>query len=236
MADATIDAAKARSQSPAAASVGAAPSPSASTMQTQRPSLSESAAKQGNDILDHALAGMGFGNRDKNAQPAGDFDDVVMTPNGGQVSLRQFLDHDYIAEDHSSIFARDPGTYIKEPDPDAMYVWPAKADAHLYAHIRSGRYIAVGFDELREDCELPVTTHTVPGIVNDDGLPTRLVAVYDLILMKVPPKAVKRLYRWHAYQALLKTKQNLPFEQLRDWIHQESRGLATVEMRSKVEL
>jgi hypothetical protein len=154
------------------------------------------------------------------------------------VKLSTFVDHEYLAEDHTSIFAKDPATYLREPDPDCMYVWPAKADPHLFARIRGGSYRPVSTGELRDDCALPVTTHTVAGIVHDEpqpdgsvkAVPTSMVAVYDLVLMEVSPQAVKRFYRWPQYQAALRTAQNLPFEQLRQQIEQESRGRATAAM------
>jgi hypothetical protein len=206
---------KARFESPAAAS------------------LSEQAAKGANDILSasvDALQGRMCGQHDN--EP---LNDTIMNPNGQQVRLTQFIDHDYFAEDHTSIFAKDPGEYMKEPSADCMYVWPAKSDPQLFARVRAGSYRPVGTDELRDDCALPVTTHTVPGIANEDGSPKRLVAVYDLCLMEVQPKAVKKLYKWPAFEAALRTKQNLPFEKLRQDIERLSRGTATAVMDSKVE-
>lgn len=208
---------KARSESAAAASLGL--------------TTSEQAAHSANDVLGAAADAL-LGTRSRD----GDLNDTIMAPNGQRVRLSQFLDQEYFAEDHTSIFAKDPGEYLKEPDADCMYVWPAKNDPQLFARIRSGLYEPVSTDELRDDCALPVTTHTVPGIQNEDGTPKRLVAVYDLCLMRVPQKAVQRLYKWPAFQAAMRTAQNVPFERLREAVEKESRGRATAVMSRKVDL
>lgn len=165
-------------------------------------------------------------------------DDVIINPNGQQVHIAQFADNDFIAEDHSSMFATDPNTYLVAPNPECLYVWPAKNDPRLFARLRAGQYRPVETSELREDCILPITTHTVPGITkivkNEDGteteMPRRLVACYDVILMEVQPRAVKQLYRWPAFQAALRTRAQLPFQQLKKRLEEGTGGKVTAQM------
>ena len=206
--------------------------------------ISEQAVSSVNSILDQRLAELGLDRERQYGQGGQQFDDIIMNPNGQKVSLTQILDHDYIAENHSSIYAESE-KYLIAPNPDCMYVWAAKNDAKLFGRIRSGAYRPVGTDELRDDCDLPVTTHTVPGITHKveipDGEggtriieePRRLVACYDVLLMEVQPRAVKQLYKWPTFQAMLKTKQNLPFEKFRKRVEQESKGYASAELTIK---
>lgn len=219
--------------------------------------LSEQATNSVNDILDKRLAELGLDRARQYGAGGQPLDDVIMNPNGEKVHIAQFMDHEYIAEDHHSIFADPPETYLVAPNPDCMYVWADKKDPKLFARIRSGGYRPVGTDELRDDTDLPVTTHTVPGITHKvevpykaevpDGKggttvieevrlveePRRLVACYDVVLMEVQPSAVKRWYKWPAFQAMLRTKGNLPFQALKKRIEQESHGYATAEMTVK---
>jgi hypothetical protein len=53
------------------------------------------------------------------------------------------------------------------------------------------------------------------------------------VLMEVQPRAVKQLYKWPSFQAMLRTKQNLPFAKLKKYVEQESNGYATAEMTVK---
>lgn len=203
--------------------------------------LSEQGVSSVNSILDARLAELGLDRERQYGQGGQAFDDIIMNPNGQKVHLAQILDHDYIAEDHSSIYA-DSDKYLIAPNPDCMYVWAAKTDAKLFARIRSGSYRPVGTDELKDDCDLPVTTHTVPGITHKvevpDGKggtqvieePRRLVACYDVLLMEVSPRAVKSLYKWPSFQAMLRTKQNLPFEKFKKRVEAVSGGFASAEL------
>ena len=206
--------------------------------------LSEQGVSSVNSILDARLAELGLDRDRQYGQGGQQFDDIIMNPNGQKVHLAQILDHDYIAEDHSSIYA-ESDKYLIAPNPDCMYVWAAKTDAKLFARIRSGAYRAVGTDELKDDCDLPVTTHTVPGITHKVEVPDgkggfqvieesrRLVACYDVLLMEVQPRAVKSLYKWPSFQAMLRTKQNLPFEKFRRRVEEISKGYASATLDIK---
>jgi hypothetical protein len=217
--------------------------PSGASVNVGVGTLSEQAVSGVNDILDRRLAELGLDRERQYGQGGQAFDDVIMNPNGQKVSLSAILDHDYIAEDHHSIFADEPSTYLIAPNPDCMYVWAAKGDAKLFARIRSGAYRPVGTDELRDDTALPVTTHTVPGITHKVELPDgkvieeprRLVACYDVVLMEVQPRAVKQFYKWPAFQAALRTRGNVPFERFKKKVEQDSRGYATAELTIREE-
>lgn len=203
-------------------------------------SLSEQAVTGQQDILDRRLAELRSDMARDYGLGGAPIDDVIMNPNGQRVRLTEIVDHEYIAEVHSSIFAGDPAEYLEAPNPDCMYAWPAKDDPHLFARVRDGSYRFVETKELRADCKLPVATHTVPGITAKDPdtgveTPRRLVAVYDLVLVEVQPRAVKRLYKAHAFQAAMRTKMNMPFEALRKRVEKESGGYATATMTQKVE-
>lgn len=221
--------------------MAASKAPSGASVNIGVGTLSEQGVSSVNSILDARLAELGLDRERQYGQGGQQFDDIIMNPNGQKVHLAQILDHDYIAEDHSSIYA-DSDKYLIAPNPDCMYVWAAKNDAKLFARIRSGSYRPVGTDELKDDCDLPVTTHTVPGITHKvevpDGKgsyqtieePRRLVACYDVLLMEVQPKAVKALYKWPSFQAMLRTKQNLPFERFKKRVEDESKGYASATL------
>lgn len=150
----------------------------------------------------------------------------IVNPNGARVPVAQFIDHLYLQEDHTSMFA-DVHKYMKDPKADCMYVWAAQKDPNTFGKIRSHAYRPVQMDEIRDDTPLPVETHVISG--------EKYVAVYDLILMEVPPGAVKRLYKTREAQAAIRTAQNLPFKNLKQRIEQESGGYATAELEIKSE-
>lgn len=165
---------------------------------------------------------------DKNRNLGGNDNDAgwVTVPGGQIANLQQYLDHTYYAEDHSSIFA-DPAKYMKEVKPDCMYVWASIKDPKTFGKKRSGLYRAVLAEEIRDDTELPIETHTIAG--------EQYVGCWDVVLFEVPADAVKRLYKWREAQAVLRTAHNLPFEKLKKRIEQESGGAATAEVSIKVD-
>lgn len=157
---------------------------------------------------------------------AADGKGYVVNPNGTVVPIETYLEHLYVASDHSSIFA-DPARFMKEPKKDCMYVWASKGDPKMFGRIRSHRYRPVTADELRDDTDLPIETHTVSG-------DTKFVACYDVVLMEVPPQAVKELFKAREAQAAMRTATHVPFQNLKQQIESDSHGLATAEASFKV--
>lgn len=151
---------------------------------------------------------------------------ITVLPNGQRVRLDDVVDPEYLQGDHSSIFA-DPSKYIAEEfyDAEAMYVWPVKDDPKMFGKIRSSMYEPVPIEHINQDTELPIETHVSAGI--------NLVCCYDLALMKVPPAAVKRLYKWRESLALARTNSHEAFSELRNRVRNASGGNIDADIRVK---
>jgi len=120
--------------------------------------------------------------------------------------LADLIDHDYVAEDHTSIFA-DAEKYLKNPKPGAVYCFPAiegKAANKTFAMIRRGYYRAVTQDELRDDVEAPFYTHKTPA--------GEFVCVYDVCFCEMTEQADKKLRQHPRQQALIRTAQAQGFK------------------------
>ena len=126
---------------------------------------------------------------------------MVSLPNRGMARLADLIDHDYVAEDHRSIFA-DAHKYIKDPKPGALYCWPAiqgKAANQTFAMERMGYYRRVEASELRDDIDIPIYTHkTATG---------EYICCYDVCLMEQPAEVVRKLREHPKQGAILRTAQ-----------------------------
>jgi hypothetical protein len=87
-----------------------------------------------------------------------------------------------------------PEMYIREIEKGWAYAWP-KDDQYLKARLRSGDYVLVDQEELRDDCALAVEIKKIAG--------EEVIKVGDLILVKIPPEANDRLYKSRAILGLL---------------------------------
>lgn len=141
---------------------------------------------------------------------------------GKRIHLSDFLDHTYIAGRHEAIFA-SADKYMKEVDKNCMYVWADRKNPETFGRIRSGKYVPVTKDEIRDDTDLPIETHTMAG--------KEYIGVYDVILMRVSERAVKELYKHREQAAVLRTIRNAPFEDLRRMVEDLSHGTATAEVQ-----
>lgn len=152
----------------------------------------------------------------------------IPLPNGRFAALELFMDTEYRSGNYTSIFA-DPHKYMKEVNPECMYAWVAFskgfAEASLVGKIRSGMYRPVLTEELLDDTDLAITTHRIAGL--------DVATVYDVALVEVQPRAVKRLYKWREQQAVQKTVRNAAFEFLKNTVQSETGGAARVEMEVK---
>lgn len=148
-------------------------------------------------------------------------DGLVPMPGGTIARLADIIDHDYVPEDHTSIF-NSVEQYLKHPMPGAQYCWAAKDDPNTYGRERRKEYRRVGYDEIREDCALPLTTHMGPT--------GEYCCVYDLVLMEMPPEVVKKKRRWPAQGALLRTVRGVPFQKMKDHVTDFSGGAVRAEM------
>ena len=144
----------------------------------------------------------------------------TVLPGGRRAAISQFIDHDYIPGEHSSIFA-DATKFMKEVKPGCKYVWAAKHDPGTFAKVRAQMYRPVQKDEIRDDTATPIETHKMAG--------KEYVGVYDVILMEVPERAVKQLYQWPEAQAVMKTAQGTAFQNLKGRLEGETGGKVTAE-------
>lgn len=145
----------------------------------------------------------------------------VALPNGRFADYNSLVDQTYIPQDHTSIFA-DPKKFMKNPRPDCIYSWvDYKKEASVMGKIRSGAYRPVELDEVYDDKDMPIFTHKMPG--------TDVVAVYDVALMEVQPRAVAEMYKWREKLAIDRTVNNIPFQQFQSNLARMTNGGAIAE-------
>ena len=129
----------------------------------------------------------------------------IPLPNGKFADYSSLVDQTYIAQDHSSIFA-DPKKFMKNPRSDCVYAWvDYKKEAAVMGKIRSGAYRPVELEEVYDDKDIPLFTHKLTGL--------NVVAVYDVALMEVQPRAVAEMYKWREKLAIDRTVNNVTFQQ-----------------------
>lgn len=146
---------------------------------------------------------------------------LVPMPGATLARLADIIDHDYIPEDHTSIF-NAVEQYIKAPLPGAQYCWAAKDDPNTYGRERRKEYRRVEYVEIIDNCPLPLTTHVGPT--------GEYCCVYDLVLMEMPPDIVRKKRRWPAQGALLRTVRGVPFKTMKDGLADMTGGAVRSEM------
>lgn len=140
----------------------------------------------------------------------------IALPNGRFADYNSLVDQTYIPQDHTSIFA-DPKKFMKNPRPDCMYSWvDYKKEASVMGKIRSGAYRPVEIDEVIDDSDIPLFTQKMTGL--------DLVAVYDVALMEVQPRAVAEMYKWREKLAIDRTVSNMPFQQFKNNLERMTHG------------
>lgn len=145
----------------------------------------------------------------------------VALPNGRFADYNSLVDQTYIPQDHTSIFA-DPKKFMKNPRPDCMYSWvDFKKEAAVMGKIRSGAYRPVEIDEVIDDTDIPLFTQKMTGL--------DLVAVYDVALMEVQPRAVAEMYKWREKLAIDRTVNNVTFQQFKSNIERMTNGGAIAD-------
>jgi hypothetical protein len=130
---------------------------------------------------------------------------LVVLPGGITRNLYDVVDAEFIPGNHRSIF-QEPEDYLKAPEPGFHYVWAASKDEQTFANVRAGYYEPVDLDEIRDDTAVPISTHKIGS--------TEYVAIRDLILMKVSPRAWRQLYKAREDQAIMRTARNQGLSQL----------------------
>ena len=148
-------------------------------------------------------------------------DQLVPMPGATLARLADIIDHDYMPEDHTSIFSAVEA-YLKSPTPGAQYCWAAKDDPNTFGRERRKEYRRVDYSELRDDCPLPLTTHVGPA--------GEYVCVYDLLLMEMPPDVVRKKRKWPAQGALLRTVRGVPFKTMKEGLHDMTGGGVNASM------
>ena len=151
---------------------------------------------------------------------------ITVLPGGRKATVSQFLDHNYHPGNHTSVFA-DPHKFMKVVNPTSRYVWASKSEPGTFAKIRSGRYVPVKKEDIRDDTDVPIETHKMAG--------NEYVAIYDVLLMEVPERAVYELFGYPEAQAVLRTARNQAFNQLRDTVEGETGGYGTAESSFKLD-
>lgn len=148
-------------------------------------------------------------------------DALVPMPGATLARLADIIDHDYIPEDHTSIFSSIVD-YLEHPTPGADYCWAAKDDPNTYGRERRKEYRRVEYAEIRGDCPLPLTTHVGPT--------GEYCCVYDLVLMEMPPDVVRKKRRWPAQGALLRTVRGVPFKTMKSGLQDITGGAVHAQM------
>lgn len=145
----------------------------------------------------------------------------VALPNGRFADYNSLVDQTYIPQDHTSIFA-DPKKFMKSPRSDCMYSWvDFKKEAAVMGKIRSGAYRPVTIDEVIDDTDIPLFTQKMTGL--------DLVAVYDVALMEVQPRAVAEMYKWREKLAIDRTVNNVTFQQFKNNLDRMTNGGAIAD-------
>ena len=121
----------------------------------------------------------------------GDYPKVIM-PGGVAHNATQYLSQVYKFRNATSIFSK-PEDHIEDPEPGYHYAWaefhvgggrPREGALRTEAFIRKGVYIAVEPQEMKVDSEIPFSK----------GVTKKRVEMYDVMLVKIPPKAWSEMY------------------------------------------
>jgi hypothetical protein len=149
----------------------------------------------------------------------------VALPNGQFANISDLIDVNARPGNHTAIFS-DTARFLKNPGPGCIYAWVnVKKSAEILGKVRSRMYRIVEIDELKDDEDIPITTHKMGG--------QQFVIVYDVALVEVQPRAIPELYKWRETLAIQKTVRNAAFEHLRNTVRNATEGRATAELTFK---
>lgn len=125
----------------------------------------------------------------------------VVMPGGRVVSAVEYLKNNFRAQKQANTFAdvdEHPDRYLKEGvhRPGFRYIWVSTKDPDSLARIRSGRYIEVNADDMRDDSELPYVSGAGHLAKHTHKGPRNTVEIYDVRLCAVSPKAWDELFNY----------------------------------------
>jgi hypothetical protein len=150
---------------------------------------------------------------------------TVGMPNRGEVPLSGLIDHDYVAEQHTSIFA-DAEKWLKDPLPEgAMVCFPAiegKTANKTFAMERRGYYRRVTADMLRDDIDVPIYTHK--------SAVGEFICVYDVCMMIMPADVARKLRSFPRQGALLRAAHGAAFKEFAGRTRDLTGGAARAQM------
>jgi hypothetical protein len=116
----------------------------------------------------------------------------VIMPGGIAHDASKYLGALYKFRNATSIFNK-PEDSIEHPEPGYHYAWaefhigggrPREGALRTEAFIRKGHYIPVEPNEMKADTEIPYSK----------GVTKKRVEMYDVMLVKIPPRAWEELY------------------------------------------
>src|ERR1035438_9304974 len=159
------------------------------------PSISETLAAAANKTI-----------RAQKAALAGGGPKVIM-PGGIAHDASKYLSQVYKFRNATSIFNK-PEDHLEHPEPGYHYAWaefhigggrPREGALRTEAFIRKGHYIPVEPNEMKADTEVPYSK----------GVTKKRVEMYDVMLVKIPPKAWEELYRSEEHTSELQSLRHL---------------------------
>jgi len=116
----------------------------------------------------------------------------VIMPGGIPHDATKYLSQVYKFRNATSIFNK-PEEHIEHPEPGFHYAWaefhigggrPREGALRTEAFIRKGQYIPVEPSEMKSDTDIPYSK----------GVTKKRVEMYDVMLVKIPPKAWEEMY------------------------------------------
>ncbi len=116
----------------------------------------------------------------------------VIMPGGIAHDAAKYLSQVYKFRDATSIFNR-PENHIEHPEPGYHFAWaefhigggrPREGALRTEAFIRKGHYVPVEPSEMKHDSDIPYSK----------GVTKKRVEMYDVMLVKIPPRAWEELY------------------------------------------
>lgn len=133
----------------------------------------------------------------------------VVMPGGRVISATEYLKNNFRAQKQANTFAdvdEHPDRYLKDGvhRPGFRYIWVSIKDPDALARIRSGRYIEVNADDMRDDSELPYVSGAGHLAKHTHKGPRNTVEIYDVRLCAVSPKAWEELFNFTQNMAVAK--------------------------------
>jgi len=116
----------------------------------------------------------------------------VIMPGGVAHDASKYLSQVYKFRNATSIFNK-PEDHLEHPEPGFHYAWaefhigggrPREGALRTEAFLRKGHYIAVEPNEMKSDTSMAYSK----------GVTKKRVEMYDVMLVKIPPRAYEELY------------------------------------------